>query len=198
MRYECEYFSRPYLGERRNGDLVVIKKYFQEDSQELEDVVCIVVDILGHGPAAADVADIAKTHLIKTEFRLPYKLMQDLNQALENTRGGAAGICRFDFNKNETTWAGIGNIHCKAFTSTSPFFCQDGIVGQFKREIRIQTKEFEVGDVYMFASDGVKSNFHFHEHPQWRYMSAKALSTAIVKSYGTTRDDATCAIMRVL
>lgn len=129
-------------------------------------------------------------------MRTPEKLFEGLNRSLKGVLGAAGGICRFNLKTNEMTWIGVGNVHMKTFSNDKNFICQDGIIGEFKRELRIQKNSFSPGDVFLFASDGVTTNFQLKDFPQWKTMSPKALATTVVKKFGSDKDDSSCAIIK--
>jgi anti-sigma regulatory factor (Ser/Thr protein kinase) len=70
----------------------------------------LVVDGLGHGPAAAEAASLAVDDFDRGHHRTPVDLVNDLHAALRPTRGAAVAAIQFDPERAIARFAGVGNI----------------------------------------------------------------------------------------
>ena len=144
----------PKKGEIHSGDGYFV---LAEDDGTL----IVVLDALGHGPAAADVVAIALP-VIERSAGLP---MQDLFRLLEErlagTRGAVVGAVRITPNNETVTWAGIGDIQgvIVAGDSRRSLVGRPGIVGYHSPMVRDSVHRFDLQCTLCLASDGVAPEY---------------------------------------
>src|SRR5262245_14349915 len=101
MKLEVDYQIAPRTGEDVSGDAAL----FREDQGR---ILLAVVDALGHGPRAAEIARAAIEELSSIPISSALDAARAVHEKLRGTRGAAAMICclaggRFD-------GCGVGNV----------------------------------------------------------------------------------------
>ncbi len=110
-RVDCYLVKRALtLREADCGDTGVIKEF---DGQ----CFLALVDVLGHGSEAHDVALIAQKYLEQNYCEELVDVMQGLHACLKGTRGAVAALCRLDTETGELIYVGIGNITVRVLGS---------------------------------------------------------------------------------
>jgi negative regulator of sigma-B (phosphoserine phosphatase) len=174
------------------GDTGVIKEF---------DGRCFLalVDALGHGREAHDVAIIAQAHLEENCGGEPVDVMQGLHACLKGTRGAVAAICRLHIETGELTYVGMGNIVVRVLGPRPfRFVSSDGIVGYMISTVRKQTSKLFAGDVLIMHSDGIKEHFELSQCPGLLTGTAKFIATGLLKQFGKEEDDASCIALKYL
>jgi len=148
--------SRPIAGELRSGDAHAVKAF---DGGAL----VAAVDGLGHGAAAADAAALA-VQVLEEQPELPVDVHFDrCHRRLKGSRGVVMSIARFDAERAELTWSGIGNVE-GVLVRADPgapkrresLLTLGGVVGEQISGVRVSALPLGRGDVLMFATDGLK------------------------------------------
>ena len=113
MKWSFSHESVPCQGETANGDAVVVR-------HEGDRVLLAVVDGLGHGPGAADIAAEARRYLQELPFGPSVRAVFDgLHERLRGTRGAAATVCLV--RGAHVEGAGVGNVEVS--TNASALSC---------------------------------------------------------------------------
>ena len=124
--HRVDYYGlvRPKVGYRHAGDAAVIVAYEGK-------LLAGIVDVLGHGPEAHEVAMKAKHYLDNgLEPGDPLELLKGLHDTLRGTRGAAAGLAVLDSAQGLVRYAGVGNTTIRRFgTVDDRLVSVDGIVG---------------------------------------------------------------------
>ncbi len=182
--------GRPCVSELVSGDVAVV------DAKP--DVVLVaLVDVLGHGPDAHDVATRAETFLRQSWTRDVVEMLRRLHKELTGTRGAAAGIAVLDIARGEVRYAGVGNTVARKFGPTDKQLRSvDGTLGHVLRSPVEQVIRLTPEDVLVLYTDGVRTSFGVHDYPQIQYESARAIANNIVQRFGKLSDDATCVALR--
>ncbi len=156
-----------------------------------------LVDVLGHGPEAHEVALMADAFLAEN-YDLPLlDTMQGLHKHLRGTRGAVASMCRLNYATGELSFTGVGNITCRIFGSehirTVP---RDGIIGYIMSQPREQVFNLHPGDIVMLYSDGVREHFEAHDQPGLLIGSAEEIVGRVMQFFAKGDDDTSCLVMR--
>jgi phosphoserine phosphatase RsbX len=169
--------TEPAVGQTRSGDTYVVR--------EAGDVTLVaVIDVLGHGPHAADVADRAQEHLGSVELTLDAgRVMQSLHQALRGTRGAAAMLCLLQ--GTSLSGCGVGNVELRAQGSQVPIFLNPGIIGQNVRQMRVFGAELRVGSRLILFSDGISSRLDLE---RVRHLTPRDACRSIFGQYRKSAD----------
>ena len=192
-RQRVDYYGivRPKVGYRHSGDATII---VANDGKLLAGIV----DVLGHGPEAHEVAVQAK-HFLDNSLVLadPVELLKGLHNTLRGTRGAAAGLAVLDAAKGLVRFAGVGNTAIRRFGSAADRLVSvDGIVGGTLRTLREQRMSLRPGDVLVMYSDGVRDHFEWRDHPQLLLGDAEKIARAVMRLFGKDHDDAACIAVR--
>jgi len=125
-----------------------------------------VVDALGHGAEAADVAFAAVAALGASPCESPAGRLRDCHRALAATRGAVLALARIDA-AGSLTWTGVGNVEAVLLRprggSTEvlrTLISRPGVLGMRLPANLVETSHpLEPGDVLLMASDGVDQAF---------------------------------------
>ena len=137
-------YGRPFFGERVSGDWA-----FAERKGEW--VFLAVVDGLGHGKNAHEIARLAKDFLSNEWSTDVSKTMQKLHERLKGTGGAAVGLASINLKERKLYYAGIGNTVFRRFFSTpSRLLSREGVVGVRMRNPHEQQLEIEASNIILF------------------------------------------------
>ncbi len=181
------WVSRPRAGETVNGDAVLVRQHGSS-------VLVALIDALGHGPKAADVAQASVEWLTSAtpeECAGAPALVNGLHKRLHGTRGAAALL--FVVSKNEIEACSVGNVELRSTTSKLPFVLTPGVLGVRLRQPKICTSPRLV-DRFVLHSDGISGRFDLRTS---RTHSAADLATFIFGNHRHAHDDATVVVVDV-
>ncbi|QSQ27710.1 SpoIIE family protein phosphatase [Pyxidicoccus parkwayensis] len=186
MRLSVAHQSRPKLGEVRNGDMALVRT---EGSHTL----LVVVDALGHGTAAAEVAAEARRCL----ERMPLDggvepLMDAVHAALRNGRGAAIMMGLFDGKTLQC--GGVGNVELRARGTRVPVVPTPGILGQSMRSLRTVSAVLAPGDRLVLFSDGLSFRLDLETA---RKLPPNEACMLLMERYARPSDDATVMVADV-
>ena len=188
--FDAEKYVRPCPGFRVGGDTAVI--------QELEDGVFLaVVDVLGHGFEAHQLAVIIERFLLANASANVVKLMNDLHAHIQGSRGACAGLCFVETATGQVHYVGIGDTVCRRFGTESGHMASwDGIIGHHMRTPRAEYLWLERADVLLLYTDGVQDRFTLEDYPELFQDDCQTIAHTIVERFGRSYDDAGCIALR--
>jgi anti-sigma regulatory factor (Ser/Thr protein kinase) len=158
-----------------------------------------VVDGLGHGPEAAQVAAEAVAVFKRASARAPAALLDDVHLALRPTRGGAVGMAVVDLDRNITTYAGIGNIGGSLVTGNErrSFVSQNGTAGHVARRLQEFSYPIAGQSTIVMQSDGLGTQWNPADYPGlWRRDPA-IVAGVLYRDFTRRRDDVTVLVGRI-
>ena len=183
---------RPCQGFEVGGDTIVVRP--------LENgLFAAIVDVLGHGPEAHDLALEIEGHLAQSwaQDLSVCELMIGLHERLRGSRGAAVGLCSIDAESGVITYTGVGNTTLRRFGKTDTrLVSQDGVLGQNMRTPKVQTLDLEAGDLVLLYTDGVQNRFSAGDYPNVIIDGPKDVVRTIVDRFGRDYDDAACIAVR--
>jgi len=154
--------ATPYPGQRRSGDAYLVEG-------TATGVLVAVVDGLGHGEGAANVAERALTSLRETAGRSPTACLRACHVALRGTRGAAVTLAALDPDGGRMAWVAVGNVDAAVLRWSGDgngtpagrvaVPLRGGVVGDRLPPLRESEVAVAAGDVLVFATDGVTSAF---------------------------------------
>lgn len=172
------------------GDIGFVKVY---------DNFCFLalVDVLGHGKHAAQVANLSKEYLAQNYSKQLTEIINGLHGCLRGTRGAVAAACRLDVDTGVLQYSGMGNIHLRLFgTSHETLITRDGIVGyMIPSPTQAQTRMMS-GDILVMTSDGIKEHFDPNAYPGITTGRAKDICSNFITNLGKGSDDISCIVLR--
>jgi hypothetical protein len=186
---EWGIWGRPCGGELVSGDTIIVK--------QLEDeIACAVVDVLGHGPDAHELAKHIETFLGRRMSADPTATLQLLHTDLRGSRGAVAGIAVFNPATGKVRYVACGNIVARRMgESEVSLHSAEGTLGQSMRSPTEQKLVLQEKDVLLIHTDGIKSRFGMKDYPKICYERAQVIAKTIVEKFGRSYDDATCLAM---
>ncbi len=146
-------------GESQSGDRQVVQPFSGG-------VLAAVLDAVGHGREAAEVADRAAVTLARHAHEPVGSLLQRCHEVLHGTRGAVVSLASFDAAAATATWVGVGNVAGVVWPATpvsqprlTALVCFGGIVGSELPRARPALVHLSPGDTLVFATDGVDARF---------------------------------------
>ena len=193
-RIESGEYVRPCDGETLSGDAVVV--HSDDDG-----VFVAVIDALGHGPNAHELArelsGILSKWLSWVSTPNPDGALAVLHESALGTRGAVAAVAWLDSRTLEGSVVGIGNVRCRLFGSIARTIeFKEGVLGCRMRSQTPFSFVLQPSDVLLLFSDGVPGRFKSSEYPSLTLDHASAIASNIVQRFGKGIDDASCAVMR--
>ncbi|TFH92696.1 SpoIIE family protein phosphatase [Vibrio ouci] len=190
MGFEYSVHCLPYQGELETGDGYYVARVG-------DDLLVVIIDVLGHGPEAASLARSIEVTLEQIACKDIKGMMSDLHQKLSGTLGAAITVVYFDSGSQEARGIGIGNTLVRQLGQNyRSFSAQAGIVGELMPTLRPFEFRFEFDETYLFTTDGVKENI---DPTEVEFANGKALdylSSFFVRSFSKSYDDATAILVR--
>jgi len=191
---ELGEYVRPHDGETLSGDVVLTQ-------QENGGVFAAVIDVLGHGSEAHEVGvrlrDALSSWAAASIVPDPEGAIAALHETAKGTRGAVAAVAWLDFGTLEGWVAGVGNARCRIFSDkTKTLEFSDGVLGQRVRSTRPQALSLKPADVVLLFSDGVTSRFGPGDYPSLGLDPAPTIALNVVRRFGKSLDDASCAVIR--
>ena len=156
---EWSVAARTMPGETVSGDLHTVVP-------RPDGLLLAVVDGLGHGEEATVAARIAIAVIEQRATEAITSIVQHCHRALQRTRGVVMTIMALDDRSSTLTTVGIGNVETMIFRADprrSPLrtsiLLRGGVVGYQLPTIHPSVEHVSVGDLIVFATDGVREDF---------------------------------------
>lgn len=183
MRVQVAGRSVPCEGEVACGDRVVHRT-------DGDTHLIAVVDALGHGAAAAEVADAAASQLTAADVGADAEhLMWKLHRGLAGSRGAAVLLLKLAAGRLEG--CSVGNVQMRSVGLDVPSVLSPGILGVRVRKIRSFEAELRSASRLVLFSDGVSSRFDLGDV---RTLDPTATCDAILAHHRRAHDDATVVV----
>lgn len=164
-------------------------------------LLAAVIDVLGHGPDAhrlgVQLSAALSGWLPQASFPAPEAAITVLHDGARGTRGAAAAVAWLDTQTLEGWVVGVGNVRCRLFGAvTRTFEFGEGVLGQRVGTPRPVSFTLQPTDVVILFSDGVAGRFRRDDYPSLGLDPAPAIAFNVVRRFGKSLDDASCAVMR--
>lgn len=180
-----EYKVLAREGERACGDAVVVRR-------ESELTMLAVIDALGHGEKAQEVAVQAIAWLDRVALSQGVEtIMTGLHQELRQSRGACALVCIL--GPGYVEGCSVGNVELRSMKARYPFALTPGVLGHRLHKPRVFHTNIARGekDRMLLFSDGISGRFDLR--------ATQALSTAdachaIFEQQRRSHDDATLLV----
>lgn len=187
--FEVGVATRPRRNEPANGDAVLVREGDGE-------ILCGVIDGLGHGEGAEAAARRARTRL-EAHPGWPLDLLfREVDQAVRATRGVVMGVARADARAGFLDVAVVGNVEARLLAfPRSRIRPRRGILGFNAPPAAPRRHPWEPGSVLVLHSDGVS--------PAWTWADlldtwtgASAAARGLLEAFGRPEDDASVLVLR--
>jgi negative regulator of sigma-B (phosphoserine phosphatase) len=178
-------------GETRSGDVAVFAPTARGG------LVC-VIDGLGHGPEAADAAELCASVVRANAEAEATDLLEACHQALLQTRGAVMTAAWFDLEAGRLSWAGVGNVDARLVRS-GPELREEvalvfgGVLGYRMPRVRPATMPLERGDLLVMITDGIDGAI---SPALTGGGTAQALASRILEQHGKGTDDSLAVVLR--
>ena len=158
----------------------------------------VIVDGLGHGPAAAEAAQKAVRTFDAGSHISPASMVSAMNGALRSTRGAAVAVARIDFAAGTMAFAGIGNISGTLIDGevTRKTVSHNGIVGHSVRSIQEFVYPCSRNTLVVLHSDGLATNWHLQAYPGLAEKHPGIVAAVLYRDFTRGRDDVTVVVAR--
>lgn len=182
----------PYAGESESGDGWAVRP----GDGRLE---AVVVDGLGHGPAAAAAARAALEEFDRQLVTDPAAYLDRAHEAMRATRGGVLGVCRIDAEHGALAFAGIGNVTGRVLHGggSAPLLGRPGTLGTRPAPPgpHVERVPWAPGATLVLASDGIRSGWDLAEHRELLRHDPALVAAVLHRDQGRPADDATVLIV---
>lgn len=181
----------PKADEKYNGDAWAYK-------QKNDLILTLLVDGLGHGPAASQAAQKAKEVFNKSTIKSPAALIEEIHNALKGTRGAAISITKIEPRNKQITYAGIGNLSALIISPDRhrSLVSHYGIVGYSIRKIQELNDYFERNDLLVLHSDGISNRWDLDSYPNLVEHHPKIIAGTLYRDFHHDQDDSTIIIFK--
>jgi negative regulator of sigma-B (phosphoserine phosphatase) len=184
---EVADLSVPKVGERANGDRAVSRR--DRDGRHM----IAIVDGLGHGRGAEEVAVMTVQELTAVSLGLPVRqIMEKVHDRLRGSRGVAATVCVITDGKLEA--CAVGNVELRCTEVQLPFMFSPGILGVRVQKYRVCEGKLQPGTRLVMFSDGISTRTRLEDFRKLRPAEACA---KIIEGHRRYEDDATVLIADV-
>ena len=157
----------------------------------------IVVDGLGHGPAAAEAADEAIKGFAKAGGS-PAAMLERLHPALRSTRGAAVAIAAIDAKSGTVTYAGAGNIAGRMISGVEDraLMSQHGTVGVQVRRLQDISYVWPDHALVVMHSDGLVSRWNLKEVGGLLQCDPAVIAGWLLRDHTRGHDDVTIVVLK--
>jgi phosphoserine phosphatase RsbX len=186
LKVASDHLIIPKAGERVSGDAALFRI--------AGDVALFaVIDALGHGPHAAEVAGSGLAYLQAASLdQDAAALVHGLHRALAQSRGAAAMVCRWCNGRIQG--CGVGNVELAALRTRVPIVLTPGIVGGNMRTLRPFEGPAVAGSRFVLYSDGISSRF---SNEEIGLLARPEACRRVMEKHRKPHDDATVMVVDV-
>lgn len=146
---EVAHLTRPKVGERANGDAVLVR-------EEGDVLMLAVIDGLGHGPEAERASLAAVEDLASLSLEQPLlSVMLSVHERLRPTRGVAATVCVMRDGQVEA--CAVGNVQLSCTNADIPLILSAGVLGKRVAKYHVCRGSLRTGARVALFSDGIST-----------------------------------------
>ncbi|MDW6001935.1 SpoIIE family protein phosphatase [Vibrio mangrovi] len=182
-----EWYSRcvPCFGESESGDGLSVR-------ESASGLMVAIIDVLGHGPAAARLAREMERYLdVQQTNDLP-QLLERMHHHFLGSLGAAVTLVYFDYQSECFEGVGVGNtLARKCGEEWTSYAAQPGIVGEMIPTLKLFRGSFRPGERFLFTTDGVKENLDPRQCRFAQYRSLPYFVSFLIEHFGKSHDDTT-------
>lgn len=188
--YEHAVSQKPLVPDEGSGD----RGFVVEQEQSF---FIVVLDVLGHGERASDLASKCEAFLREHPVEDPYLALPALHEHIGGSRGAAVAIAIVDKESGTASYAAVGNTSARLLgVHRKRLLNQDGVVGYMMPTVRSQSFTLSKGDLFLLYTDGIREHFDEGDYPEIRDDSIQTVADEILRRFGKGTDDACCCVLR--
>ncbi|MEV6881336.1 ATP-binding SpoIIE family protein phosphatase [Streptomyces sp. NPDC051135] len=179
--------TRPLGGEQACGDTWAVRTAEGPDA-----LLLMMCDGLGHGPLAAQASDRARGAFRASSHTDPARVLEDIHQALRNSRGAAVAVALVEPAAQRVRVSGAGNITALAATSSGRTGLPSlpGIAGVQLPRPRTFEAALPPGAALIMHSDGLSDRWKPADFPGLLAHDSSVVAAQIFSQAAVRRDDA--------
>jgi len=192
LSHGLDYYTymKPLLYKKACGDICVT----MESSTQ---VFVALLDVLGHGEEAYEVANRAKYFIESNYTEDLVDFVYSLHKDLLYSRGLVGSLMKLNIETGQLEYVGIGNIVSRVLRSQHyKFVNRDGVIGYNIPKPRVDHLFLDKGDIILMHSDGVKENSNLGANDDIFKQPASVITKEVVNKYSTGNDDSTCFLLK--
>ncbi|WP_028582037.1 SpoIIE family protein phosphatase [Desulfogranum japonicum] len=157
-----------------------------------------LVDALGHGEKAEDIARKAEAFLQENANKEdPADIIRGIHQCLRETRGAVAAVCRLEIPTGRILYSGMGNITLRIFgKNPQSLITRDGILGYRIPNPVTDEVLLNPGDIFVMSSDGLREHYDPDIYPGLLQGTSRDICLNLMKKLGKGTDDMSCIVLR--
>jgi anti-sigma regulatory factor (Ser/Thr protein kinase) len=158
----------------------------------------MVADGLGHGPDAAEAAQVALATFADAPDASPRTQLERAHEALKRTRGAAVMVLHADGKAGTVRSAGAGNVMARLVSGTADrtILCQHGTAGVTIRTPDETNTAWPPHAMLVVFSDGIESRWQAGLLAPVLGRDPTLAAALVVRDHCRGRDDATVAVLR--
>jgi anti-sigma regulatory factor (Ser/Thr protein kinase) len=163
--------------------------------QDADRATVLIVDGLGHGPNAAEAADVATAVFRESNNQSATELVASIHEALRATRGAAVAVADVRRTSDGATveLCGVGNTVSAVIGATGPraLPSMNGTAGLSVRTFKSFVQPWHVGDQLVMHTDGLTTRWRLDDYPGVRAHDPAITAAVLHRDASRGRDDAT-------
>lgn len=158
----------------------------------------MVADGLGHGPDAAEAAQVALETFREEPLAAPAQILARTHEALRRTRGAAVMVLQADAAAGVVRSAGAGNVMARLVSGVSDrtLLCQHGTAGVAIRSPEEYATPWPPHALLVVFTDGIESRWKPERLVPLLARDPTLAAAVLVRDHSRRRDDATVAVLR--
>jgi anti-sigma regulatory factor (Ser/Thr protein kinase) len=158
-----------------------------------------IVDGLGHGLLAFDVAQQALRAFREHAGEPPESSLSALHEALRTTRGAVAAIAEIDWSRRELRYAGAGNIAGMLVPVEGKESClvsHSGTLGEMVTRFQEFAHPWPDQGLLILHSDGLSSHWELESYPGLTRKDPSLIAGVLYRDFASRRDDVVVLVGR--
>jgi anti-sigma regulatory factor (Ser/Thr protein kinase) len=167
--------------------------------QDADRALVLLVDGLGHGPNAAQAADVARTVFGDSAGRTPREVVMLMHDALRATRGAAVAVAEVRRTDEGASIAlcGVGNTVTAVIGPQGPrsLPSMNGTAGLTMSNVQEFRQPWRHGDLMVMHTDGITSRWRLDAYPGIREHDPAIAAGVLHRDFNRGRDDATVLVL---
>jgi anti-sigma regulatory factor (Ser/Thr protein kinase)/serine/threonine protein phosphatase PrpC len=181
--------SRPFKGEKSNGDNVFLKEFDKK-------IMIAVIDGLGHGFGAEEASQKTVECLDKNYFRDLDYIINQIKADIRKTRGVVMSIALIDHRKKLLNYVGIGNVTTRIYKSPEDIrpVNNNGMIRATVPRFRISQYPWSNENIIVMTTDGVSEKNDPDKYPDLINKHPMVIAGVLFRDYARYTDDATIVV----
>jgi anti-sigma regulatory factor (Ser/Thr protein kinase) len=158
----------------------------------------MLADGLGHGPDAAQAAELAVAIFHKHAPCSPAQLLELIHAGLRSTRGAVLALAELSLAQGVMRFAGVGNIAALILDGPNcrNMISYNGTAGVEVGKIREFSYPWPAGGTLVLHSDGLATHWNLEHYPGLARKHPALIAGVLFRDHHRARDDSTVLVAR--